>query len=264
MTKAKIVSAALSASTALLSIAPVALASSVEVIGNGAESNNTANVAINRTVTLQQENTASIQNKVTADANTGNNEANQNTGGDVAVDTGDAMVKVSLGNSANNNKSSVCCADQLSLAAKISGNGADSDNRLNLNLSNEKNVYEVNELNIDNDIEADAKTGDNEANGNTSGDVNISTGDALIEIVLVNSGNNNQAKIDCCEAGEEELPPLPGTVPAIPAAAAPAGKTLPVTGFDYQLLLVGSALVSSAGVALRKGGSKLESLLGKG
>ena len=264
MTKAKIVSAALSATTALLAIAPISLASSVEVTGNGAGSGNTVNLEVNRTVQIQQQNTADVRNSVDANANTGNNEANDNTGGDVSITTGNATTKVALNNQANSNLESGVCCDDSSVNVKVAGKGSGSDNAVNLSLNNERNVSTTNELNIDNRIEAGANTGDNEANGNTGGDVNISTGNALIEIVLTNKGNSNVVNCDCGanEPDGEDLPPLPGTVKAIPAHAAPVGKTLPVTGFDFNLIIAGSALVSGAGVLLKKGSRKLEDLLG--
>ena len=264
MTKAKIVSAALSATTALLSIAPTTFATTVSVSGNGAASENTVNLAVSKTVSILQQNSADVDNNVGASANTGGNSANDNTGGDVSIDTGNATTKLLLSTTANSNKSvGACCTGDLSVDAKISGNGSDSENEINLRLNNEFNSEENNNLDIDNRIDLSANTGDNRANGNTGGATNISTGNALIELVLTNKGNSNSAEVGCCEPGEEELPPLPGTVSVIPAAAAPVGKTLPVTGFDYQLLLVGSALVSSAGLVLRKGGQKLEGLFGK-
>ncbi len=264
MTKTKIVSAALSATTALLAIAPITLASTVEVSGNGEGSGNTVNLEINRTVQIQQTNTAAVRNTVDANANTGSNEANDNTGGAVAIKTGDATTKVALSTQANSNTESGACCEAQGVNVKVSGNGSGSDNDVNLSLNNERNISTVNELNIDNRIEVGANTGDNEANGNTGGDVNISTGDALIQIVLTNKGNSNVVNCNCGAnvPGGEELPPLPGTVAAIPAAAAPVGKTLPLTGFDYQLILIGSALVTSAGAVLKKGSRKLEDLIG--
>lgn len=264
MTKAKLVSAALSATTAFLSVAPIALASTVEVSGNGADSQNTANLSISQTVTLQQQNNADVDNNVDASANTGGNEASDNTGGDVSINTGDASTSLSLSTTANSNKLSGVCCDDLSVDAKISGNGADSDNEINLSLNRENSFIENNNLDVDNRVELYANTGDNRANGNTGGDVSINTGNALIELVLTNKGNSNVVNCDCDEQEpEEELPPLPGTVKAIPAAAAPVGQTLPMTGFDYNILFAGSALVSGAGVLLRKNSNKIEKFLGK-
>lgn len=262
MTKAKIVSAALSATTALLSIAPVTFATTIQVSGNGSDSDNTVNLEISRTVDIFQQNTADVDNNVDAGANTGDNNANDNTGGDVSISTGNATTKLGLSTTANSNKTfGTCCGGDLSVDAKIAGNGSDSDNRINLTLNSENRFVENNSLDIDNRIELYSNTGDNNANGNTGNDVEISTGNALIELVLTNKGNSNVVNCDCPgKAKEEERPPLPGTIPAVPAAAAPVGQTLPVTGFDLQLLLAGSALVSGAGVALRKGNKKLEEI----
>lgn len=268
MKKAKIVSSVLSASLTLLAVAPVAFASDITVVGNGADSTNQANISLTRTVTIQQENNAKVNNEVSVKANTGNNEASENTGGEVSIDTGDASIKLSAYSSANSNRASVCC-EEFDVSAKVSGNGADSVNRVNLNLRNDKNYYEVNNLEIKNNFRVEGNTGNNKANGNTDGDTKISTGDVLIEVLLSNKGNSNEVECDCGAGNENEGKdqdkevPGPGVVEVIPAAAAPVGKSLPVTGFDYQIIVLGSAMITGAGALLRKGSGKLEKLLSK-
>ena len=64
--------------------AGVALASlDVEISGNGANSDNTANVAVSTDTQVTQNNTANITNNVNVSADTGANDANKNTGGDL-------------------------------------------------------------------------------------------------------------------------------------------------------------------------------------
>ena len=86
----KIGVAASSAALVLGSLLAPALAVDIEVSGNGSDSNNTVNFASNNTTNVTQNNTADISNDIDVDADTGKNDANDNTGGDVTIDTGDA------------------------------------------------------------------------------------------------------------------------------------------------------------------------------
>jgi len=88
----------------------------------------------------------------------------------------------------------------------ISGNGANSDNDIKIELENEVNIDQDNYANFDNNIDADANTGDNDANKNTGGDVEIKTGDAEVDITLDNSANINWVDVDCgCTTGDLEV-----------------------------------------------------------
>ena len=89
--------AAASAGTMFLSLVTPALAeTTIEITGNGYNSTNDATVKFTGDTTVYQENTAIVINKVESDADTGNNDANQNTGGSVGVLTGDSSTKVAV------------------------------------------------------------------------------------------------------------------------------------------------------------------------
>lgn len=68
----------------------------------GADSNNEANVDINNDVDITQNNNLNIDNNVTADLNTGGNDADKNTG-DGSVKTGDINFDINIDNSGNEN-----------------------------------------------------------------------------------------------------------------------------------------------------------------
>lgn len=68
---------------------------------NGARSRNRCRIRITRTRRVTQRNWSWIGNSVVIIANTGGNDANDNTGGDVDVDSGDAIVVVSITNTVN-------------------------------------------------------------------------------------------------------------------------------------------------------------------
>lgn len=253
--------------TAVLMNASPALASSVDVTGNGADSSNTANVVSNRTTTIFQSNIGTVTNSVAAKSSTGDNTANKNTGGDTSINTGDASTKVVANNSLNKNTSTLaCCPDKDSFAVKIAGNGADSENNVNLALNNSIDITDTKTLDIKNNFKVASTTGNNQADKNTGGDSRITTGDSTVAISIDNVGNINKITIG-------KLPTIPGVTP-LPnppvVANAPAASVLgvinqlPNTGFDLGLVLLVTLGLVGAGLALRQietASSKISALL---
>jgi hypothetical protein len=175
-----------------------ALALDVEISGNGANSDNTANVAVSNSTTVNQSNVANISNDVDVDADTGRNDANGNTGGNVSIDTGDATANVGVSNTANSNVANVdgCCPNDVNVT--ISGNGAKSDNDAKVGVGNSTWVVQNNLALVKNDVDVDADSGKNDANRNTGGDVSITTGDAgtgNTGVVIANAVNKNVASV---------------------------------------------------------------------
>lgn len=179
------------------SVASVAFGTTtVTVTGNGADSNNTANVDVSNSTTVTQSNNADIQNNVSISTNSGNNTASKNTGGDTSITTGDANVSSSVSNSANSNVAAVGCGTCAgNTDVKIAGNGADSRNDVDLGLSNTTVVTQVNTADVTNKVNIDAKTGKNTAKDNTGGDVSITTGDANVTAGVTTDVNQNAAQI---------------------------------------------------------------------
>ena len=176
--------------------AGVALASlDVEISGNGANSDNTANVAVSTDTQVTQNNTANITNNVNVSADTGANDANKNTGGDVDITTGNATTTVGVSNTANSNVADVngCCPSDLNV--KISGNGAKSDNDANVAVKNSTWVDQNNYAKIKNNVDVDSDTGKNDANGNTGGSVSITTGNSSSDVAVSNTANKNVATV---------------------------------------------------------------------
>ena len=101
-----------------------------------------------------------LTNDVDADAKTGENEAEFNTGGDVMIDTGDAKVIAEVDNSVNFNYADVDCGCTWDVTAKIAGNGAEADthhkryhqdkgdNIIALNLNSGQAVGQGNDANL--------------------------------------------------------------------------------------------------------------------
>jgi len=192
----KLVASSVAVAGLLLNTAlPVFADVAIEISGNGADSDNDAGVTLTQSTTVTQTNTANISNAVFANADTGGNGAEKNTGGDVTVKTGDASVEVGVKNSANSNMAEVSCCASGDMDVLISGNGVDTDNTVGLGVASQTNVTQVNTANIGNLVTADAKTGKNEAEKNTGGEVTIKTGDASVKVGIENQANSNTAKV---------------------------------------------------------------------
>lgn len=80
----------------------------------------------------------------------------------------------------------------------ISDNGTGSDNEIGVEVLQETIVEQTNEANIENVVDSDANTGENETSGNTGDDVSIKTGDVESEVVVENSINQSSVETDCC------------------------------------------------------------------
>ena len=76
---------------------------SCTISGNGPRSRNRCRIRITRSRRLRQSNWSSIRNSVKVVSNTGGNDANSNTGGDVDVTSGDSTVVVIITNTVNQN-----------------------------------------------------------------------------------------------------------------------------------------------------------------
>ncbi len=174
---------------------PALAATTLEISGNGSNSDSTANVSVSNNTTVVQSNNADINNDVNVDADTGHNDANDNTGGDVTIDTGDATTDVAVSNTVNSNTASVDCCDTGDTDVLISGNGTHSDNNVNLDNNHSTTLYQTNNADIDNDVDVDSDTGYNDAEDNTGGDVSITTGDVDTSVTLSTVANANVATV---------------------------------------------------------------------
>ncbi|MBI4067644.1 hypothetical protein HY407_04625 [Candidatus Gottesmanbacteria bacterium] len=173
----------------------------VTVSGNGSDSNNTVNLNQANNTTVLQNNTANVKNKVDADADTGDNKAYKNTGGNVNITTGDADTDVNVTNELNSNSARVACCGSGNTTVNVSGNGDDSDNSVWLSDYNNTGILQNNYGRIKNYIDADADTGDNKAKKNTGGSVWINTGDANTSVDVSNLANVNSAQVGGGDGG---------------------------------------------------------------
>lgn len=182
---------------------------SARVIGNGADSVNTIGLSAQKSLTAVQNNYASIQNDVDADASTGGNDIDESTGGDSAIFTGDATVEVGIDNMANFNAADLGSGYLTDVLAKVSGNGADSSNLISANLYDAQSAFQSNDYSCGNgltdlwfyydpsacnEVDANAKTGYNGLDDSTNWggtDPMVDTGDSNSTVVIENTGNAN-------------------------------------------------------------------------
>ncbi|MBI2031183.1 MAG: hypothetical protein HYT08_01075 [Candidatus Levybacteria bacterium] len=195
-TKRKLATAIATGALLLNAFAPIAFAdTTIQISGNGAGSNNWANVNQVSTTTVNQTNNANVTNNVNATADTGDNSANFNTGGNVTVNTGDANVTTNVSNTLNANQAQVNCCQAGNTNVTIEGNGVFSNNTVNLTQVGTTNVSQNNNANVYNNVNATADTGDNKAKWNTGGDVTIMTGNATVNTSVSTTANSNWAKV---------------------------------------------------------------------
>lgn len=189
--------ASATAAGALLANTALPLIASTQIVLDGNGANSTSYVTYNQTTVtnVNQTNEANVTNDVDVDVETGNNDANFNTGGDVVIATGNAKVDVNIDNILNSNTAHVDCCDQGDTDVLISGNGAYSNNTVNLNQTTVTDVRQKNDARVNNDVDIDADTGDNDANSNTGGDTYIVTGNAHVGVDVSTAANSNSAHV---------------------------------------------------------------------
>jgi len=182
----------------------VSAATSLEISGNGSSSDNDVKVERSNATTVVQSNSAVVTNNVSSNSSTGGNKANDNTGGDVMIKTGDASSDVTVENTLNSNIAKVDCCDQGDISAKISGNGSDSENEIDLGSGHgrrshsdktEIQVFQDNTAEVTNEVDSTAKTGGNDTKRNTGGDVIVRTGDATATADVSTTANTNVAQV---------------------------------------------------------------------
>ncbi|HSX09980.1 MAG TPA: hypothetical protein VLF93_07525 [Candidatus Saccharimonadales bacterium] len=169
--------------------------SSVTITGNGALSSNGVALDQNSAVVLNQANDANIRNDIKANAKTGFNQEQFNTGGNNGIESGNATDNVKVNNLANFNVADVNCDCTLSdLAVKVGGNGAESDNAVDASSSNSVFPNQINDEGIWNGVNGGSKTGDNSlgfGTGSVFGDPVIFSGNGSSSTDVNNVGNVN-------------------------------------------------------------------------
>lgn len=186
---------------------------SVGNTGNGSDSVNDASLDSTTTDTTTQTNTADLTNNLVFEANSGENLAEDNTGGDTSITTGDANIAANVFSLLNNNfvgtgtpvllavvnifgdlVGDIIMPDVDSMTVANTGNGSGSENSTSVDQTTTNTTTQTNLANIDNNISVDANTGNNETDDNTyefGQGSSVETGDVSIDANLVNIANQN-------------------------------------------------------------------------
>lgn len=180
-------------------------ATDVNVAGNGAYSDNTVGVTNNKSVTLNQNNSANVKNIVDATANTGKNDSKFNTGGSTGITTGAATTVVGVTTAANANVAMIGGGNGLGGGSSVviggpeavNGNGAFSDNAVAFSGNSAVVLNQGNSANVKNIVDAKSNSGKNDSKFNTGGDNSITTHAALTGVTVNNAVNFNFASVDC-------------------------------------------------------------------
>jgi len=176
----------------LASLLATGVSADNEISGNGEGTHNTITQTQANNCTVEQSNKMEVTTEAEVTANSGSNQANGNTNGNVTIDTGDASatLMVTVGGGSNDATDPCCCKSECQ--------GPDTDNEIKNNVKNStntitdikastKNIKQKNKTKVGTAALVKAKTGKNKANGNTgSGKVEVKTGDAdsLLEVTV--------------------------------------------------------------------------------
>ena len=155
------ISTGIATATILLNVlTPLAYAdTTIEISGNGNGSNNTVNVTNNDTTDINQTNSFNVTLNVSSKAYTGNNEASNNTGGNVTIDTGNATSNVTVDVSGGYNIANIPCAcSNTTDNITISGNGNNSNNTSNVTNKKDKKVKQSNSGGVGGSVKSKSKT----------------------------------------------------------------------------------------------------------
>lgn len=169
------------ASSALVAqfLVPTAFADTAVVIsGNGSNTDNTAHFENNTETTVSQSNELAIGVDIAANANSGGNEANNNTGTNANVSSGNATAAGGVLVEGGSNEASLNCgcdAQGTSVVA-VEGNGSGSNNMAHLMSSNSFSLTQNQAALIGASLQTNASSGMNSSNNNTGGSTHITGG----------------------------------------------------------------------------------------
>jgi len=154
----------------------------------GANSTNTIEIHSSDNNTITVSNNAVIDNDITIEANTGNNDASGNTG-NATISTGDIHETVNVSNDFNQTAIAlkpISAPSETAYSNSVTGFG--STNTVVSTVVKSSEVTVSNDISLENDLDLAANTGGNTANQNT-GNATIDSGDIDISVNIKNIGN---------------------------------------------------------------------------
>lgn len=162
----------------------------------GPYSDNSAYINNDYRVNTYNSNTATVNNSVNSTADSGNNNADYNTG-PASVRTGNTALGLSVANHVNDSFTAVSLGGSGSTNNNTVGNsttGPFSTNDAVVNNTADVNINNVNDLRVDNRVLTDSNSGKNSASYNTLGG-EILTGNATSNVGVNTEGNINTTAV---------------------------------------------------------------------
>ncbi|NTV30486.1 hypothetical protein HGA91_00705 [candidate division WWE3 bacterium] len=183
----------------------------VEIVNekNGRDSENTAAFNATQASSLMQTNNVDVNNKLKQNANTGDNALKDNNSDtEVSVQTGDVDQDASVETLSGGNHAVLGSRNggSSSFSLTNSTNGRDSENSVFANVNHSNVAVQSNEVDVDNNLDQHANTGDNDAKDNLGGAA-AETGSVDQTAKIANTaGANVLAAGDCmCDVDVEVL-----------------------------------------------------------
>ena len=167
----------------------------ITIVNNGAGSTNTASVGSVNIASVEQSNTSEITNVITQSANTGDNTAFGNTGGNTTILTGNSSTTSGISISGNTNNAVVSSFPSSNNSIAITNNGAGSINSGTATSVKIKSCAHSNIASVLNLKFQTSHTGGNTAFGNTGGNTTINTGHSTTTSTATTSGNTNNCSL---------------------------------------------------------------------
>jgi hypothetical protein len=189
--------------------------SGINTASSGTRSDNAVNQTKSNTASTIQDNTATVDSRLTQSSVTGRNVSDFQTGTDSTIISGDANVSGTIINALNTNVDGVMVSefnvadDQqgdivLDFAShcisgcqpgsdmvQATGNGVQSQTALSLDENSSDKAFQSNDAAVGNDMTLVADTGSNASSYNTDGNTIIKTGDANVSANSLTFANNN-------------------------------------------------------------------------
>lgn len=179
-------------------MAPAASAdTTITIADNGNNSTNNVGVTNNDTTNVTQTNVMSVSLDINSKAGTGGNQANNNNGGNVIIDTGNATSNVTVAVEGGSNKVTLPCAcSNADDTVDIKNNGNNSNNSANITNKKKKKVTQNSTVAVGATVKSKAKTGKNKANGNNQPEnVEVTTGNSNSTVDAVVTAPSNDVTL---------------------------------------------------------------------
>lgn len=161
---------------------------------NGADSKNSISNSENCVSTVSQSSHTGVGVHASLGSNSGDNEANSNTGGTTTIQTGKATSNFSLTVRGGKNIADApdCCkCDGGETVVRVKNNGKDSRNTVRNTRTKRTRVRQRKNTSVHAGAWLKANTGKNEAKNNTGAGVEVTTDNSRSELEIVVNGGSN-------------------------------------------------------------------------